>query len=166
MLSTKSLVVATLAASLALAAGACGGAEDEPELSAESAAAVEQIEAFCDEWNASLDERGEFPLTEFDAENPSVDELPTVGDYFAAGQPARDEMIASIAAVSVPSEIQAEKDTLVEALERGQANARKQAAAAQAADVDGFTATLDEADASQQAIDEAAEALGASSCTA
>lgn len=164
MHSVTRLVAATSLACLVFLP-ACGG-DESTDLSADSAAAVGQINALCDEWNATVEARGDFPLVEFDAERPSPDDLPVVGNYFAAGHPARDEMIAAIGALSVPSEIQVRFDALVEALARGQTNAKEQSAAAQAGDVDGFTATLDEADASQQAIDAAADDLGASSCSA
>ncbi len=159
------LSLALALAGVTLAASACGGSGG-PELSAESAAAVELIDAACAQWNDTVDARGEFPVPDFDAENPSAEDLPAVGDYFAQGHRARDEMIQAIATLTVPDEIKARFDTLVAALQRGQANAKKQAAAAQAGDVDGFTATLDEADASQQAIEAAAGELGATECKA
>lgn len=152
-------------ACLTVAAAACGGG-DEPESSAESRAAVVLVEAACERWNATVEARGDFPLESFDAENPSAEDLPTVGDFFAAGHAARDEMIDGIAALDVPAGIRADFAALVAALQRGQATAKEQAAAAQAGDVDGFVATLDEADASQQAIDEAADTLGPTKCTA
>jgi hypothetical protein len=159
------LAFALVLACLTLAAGACGG-DGGPELSEESAAAVDLINAACAHWNSTIETRGEFPVPNFDAENPRVDELPLVGDYFAAGHPARDEMIAAIATLDVPGEIEPRFDALVAALTTAQENAKKQAAAAQAGDADAFVATLDDADASQQAIEDAADELGADECRA
>jgi hypothetical protein len=158
-------VAALVATCLVLVAG-CGGGDETPELTGASAAAVEQINAACERWNAVADARGEFPLPDFDAENPSAEDLPIVANYFAATHPARDEMIATISQLVVPPTIQAEFDDLVTALARGQISAREQVAAARVGDVDGFVATLDEADTSQQAIDDAADDLGATECRA
>jgi hypothetical protein len=162
----RCLVVIAVVSSFLAVAASCGGGDGPPDLGPEAAAAVKEINAACKEWNALVEARGEFPIRNFDAERPDADDLPAVGDYFAEDHPAREEMIAAIAALDVPGEIEQRHAALVAALERGHETAKEQAAAAQAADVDGFTATLDRADASRQEIDEAADALGASECTA
>jgi hypothetical protein len=158
-------IVSLVSLSLAVTT-ACGGGDGATELGPKAAAAVAKINAACEKWNAIVAARPAFPVPNFDAERPSDEDLPAVGDYFAGDHSAREEMIAAIAALDVPDEIEQGHAALVAALERGHETAKEQAAAAQAADVDGFTATLDRADASRQEIDEAADALGAGECTA
>jgi hypothetical protein len=150
---------------LILAASACGG-DDAEELSPASAAAIEQIEAICADWHATLDRRGDFPVSNFDPENPAPDDLRTVGAYFAAGHPAGDAAIASIDGLTVPDEIEPRVEALVMALARQQEGSKAQARAAQAGDVEAFKATLDGVAPANDAIEDAANELGAESCIA
>jgi hypothetical protein len=121
---------------------------------------IEQIEAICDDWKETLDERGEFPVDGFDPENPAPDDLPAVGDYFASGHSAADSGIAELRELSPPRDVEADFEALVSALERQLESAKAQASAAAA-----FTATLDDAPSSQEAVKEAADELGAQSCS-
>jgi hypothetical protein len=146
---------------LAIGAGACG----DDESSDDTAATVEQVEEICTGWKATLDERGDFPVDDFDPENPSPDDLPAVGEYFASGEPAAEEAIAELRALSPPAEIEADVDALASALEQQLEGAKTQASAAQAGDVAAFTATLDGVGASQEAVKEAADQLGTPSCS-
>jgi hypothetical protein len=155
------LVLASLVVTMltAVAAG-CGGGDSE-EWSAESQAAVYQIQGICDDAAAKVDaSRGEFPVADFDPENPNPADLPAVGSYFAVGHPIWDEALEQTRAVPVPAEIQGEVDTLLSAVERNLANAKAQAKAARASDVAGFTATLEEAGSLGDAVREATETLG------
>jgi hypothetical protein len=101
----------------------------------------------------------------FDPENPSPDDLPAVGDYFAAGIEANEEAIATIDGLVVPSEIEPQVDALVEALQAELAGLKTQTAAAQAGDVEAFKATLEPAASGQENVEAAADELGATSCS-
>jgi hypothetical protein len=157
----RALTLSLVSVCLAIGAGACG--DDEP--SDDTAATVEQVEEICTDWKATLDERGDFPVDDFDPENPSPDDLPAVGEYFASGEPAAEEAIAELRALSPPAEIEADVDALVSALDQQLEGAKTQASAAQAGDVAAFTATLDGVGASQEAVKEAADQLGTPSCS-
>ena len=149
---------------LALGVSACGGS-DSGDTSDEAAAAVEQVDEMCADWREATDEaRGEFPVEDFDPDSPSPQDLRAVGIYYAAGHALADELVADLAELDVPAEIQAELDALVAAFEQVVANSKAQASAAQAGDVAGFTATLDDASSSQEALQDAADELGATSC--
>ena len=78
---------------LLLGVSACGG--DESDSSDASAAVVEQIDAICDDWRETLDAREEFPVADFDTENPAAEDLPKVGDY-CLGQSAAEDALESI----------------------------------------------------------------------
>ena len=147
---------------LLLGVSACGG--DDSDSGDASAAAVEQIDAICDDWRETLDAREEFPVEDFDTENPAAEDLPTVGFYLASGQPAAEAALASIRNLPPSAEVQAEIDALVAALERELASLKAQTGFAQAGDVEQFVASLDEAVASQGAVEAASEELGATSC--
>ena len=159
---TRVLTLTLVGFCLAVGASACGG-DDEPNDA--TAATVEQVNGICTDWKATLDERGDFPVDEFDPENPSPDDLPAVGEYFASGEPAADEAIAELRALSPPAEVEADIDALVSTLEEQLENAKTQAAAAKTRDVAGFTATLDAASTSMEAVKEAADELGTPSCS-
>ena len=68
-----SVAVATLC--LALGASACGG-DDSADSSDASAAVIAQIDEICADWKSALDERGAFPVEDFDPESPSPEDLP------------------------------------------------------------------------------------------
>ena len=159
---TRVLTLTLVGVCLAIGASACGGG-DEPN--ATTAATVEQVNGICTDWKATLDERGDFPVEEFDPENPSQDDLPAVGEYFASGEPAADEAIVQLRALSPPTEAEADVEALVSALEVQLENAKTQASAARVRDVAGFTATLDAASTSMEAVKEAADELGTPSCS-
>ena len=147
---------------MAVAVSACGGGDDSSDA---AAATVDQVEGICADWKATVDERGDFPVDDFDPENPSPDDLPAVGAYFASGESAAEQAIAELRALSPPAEVQADVDALVSALEQQLENAKTQASAAQAGDVAAFTATLDEASAAIEAVEEAADEVGTPSCS-
>ena len=149
---------------VAVGATACGGSESSA-VSEESAAAVEEIDAACDKWKIELDERGDFPVDDFDPENPPPGDLPAVGDYFDAGVEPFEEATATIDDLVVPSEIEAQVDALVEALQAELASIKTQTAAAQAGDVEAFKATLGTAGSTQEDVAAAADELGATSCS-
>ena len=159
---TRFLTLTLMGFCLAIGASACGG-DDEP--SEATAATVEQVNGICADWKATLDERGGFPVEHFDPENPSPDLLPAVGEYFASGEPAAEEAIAELGALLPPAEVEADVDALVSALEQQLENAKTQASAAKTRDVAGFTATLDGASTSMEAVKEAADELGTPSCS-
>ena len=161
--STRLIAAALCASLVAFGATACGG-DDSSELDTDSTAAVAQINSTCDDWRAALDARGDFPVDDFDPDNPSPEDLPAVGDYFASGFDANEKAISAIGNLSVPSEIQEQVDALVDALENELESAREQASAAKASDVEAFKATLETAAASQEAVEDAADELGGSSC--
>lgn len=155
---TPILSVMLVAVSLALGASACG--DDSDESNDASAAVIEQIDASCSDWKAALDERGAFPVEEFDPENPGIEDLRAVGDYFASGQPAQEKAIAELRALSPPADVADEVESFVSALESEFESARVQTRAAQAGDVAAFIATLDDAASSQEAVKEATDELG------
>lgn len=142
---------------------ACGD-DDSPTQTDESAATIAQFEAICSEWQAQLAARGEFPVQDFDPENPTAEQLQVVGRWFESGQPAAAEAIASMRALSLPSEIVSESETLISALEVQLEGARTQSTAAVAGDIEAFKASLPEADIYLAAVKEAAEDLGAENC--
>jgi hypothetical protein len=159
-MAARLVFVLLLVTTLTAVAAGCGGG-DSSGLSAESQAAVDQIQSICDDAAAKVDaSRGEFPVADFDPENPNPADLPAVGRYFAVGHPIWEEALEETRAVTVPTEIQGQVDTLLSAVERNLANAEAQAKAAQASDVAGFTATLEEAGSSGDAVKEAADTLG------
>ena len=147
---------------LLLGVSACAG--DDSDSSDASAAVVEEIDAICDDWRDALDARKEFPVEDFDTENPAAEDLPPVGDYLASGQPAAEDALESIRNLSASADVQAEIDALVSALERELKSLKAQTGFAQAGDVDQFVASLDEAVASQGAVEAASEQLGGTSC--
>ena len=147
---------------LLLGVSACGG--DDSDSSDASAAVVEQINAICDDWRETLDAREEFPVEDFDTENPAAGDLPPVGDYLASGQSAAEDAVESIRNLSPSADAQAEIDALVSALERELESLKAQTGFAQAGNVEEFVASLDEAVASQGAVESASEELGATNC--
>ena len=161
----RALSLAVIAAVfLVVGASACGG-DDSDESTDASAAVVEQIEGICTAWKETLDERGDFPVDDFDPENPSPTELRAVGAYFASGHPATDEMIAELRELSPPAEFGDQVESLVSALEAELESAQEQTRAAQAGDVEAFVATLDDAASSQEVVEDAADELsGGESC--
>lgn len=159
-MSIRPVFVLLLATTLAAIVVGCGGS-DSTTLSPESKAVVTQIENICADTQAKIDSvRGDLPVKDFDPQNPDPADLPAVGNYFAAGHPITEDAIAQARALQVPDEISQEVDTLLTAAGREIDNAKKQAAAAKAADVPGFTATLEEAQVSSDALQAAAKALG------
>ena len=151
-------IAAIAAVLLTLGASACGSDDDEP--SDASAAVIEQIDEICSDWKNTLDERGDFPVEDFDPESPSPDDLPAVGEYFATGQPAQEEAIAQLRNLSPSADIADEVESLVSALEAELESAKGQTSAALAGDVEAFVATLDDAGTSQEVVKDAADELG------
>jgi hypothetical protein len=149
---------------LAFGASACGGDDDSSEAGDASAAVIEQIDGICAEWKDALDERGDFPVEGFDPENPSPEDLPEVGNFFASGESAAEDAIDQLRELSPPADIEAKVDALVMALEQQLENAKAQASAARAGAVGAFTATLDDASSSLEAVQEAADDLGTEGC--
>ena len=88
---------------LLLGVSACGG--NDSDSSDASAAVVEQIDAICDDWREALDAREEFPVEDFDTENPAAVDLPPVGDYLASGQSAAEDALESIRNLSAAAEV-------------------------------------------------------------
>ncbi|MEX0783224.1 MAG: hypothetical protein WD557_11280 [Dehalococcoidia bacterium] len=152
-------LIFTAVACLALGATACG--DSEPD---ESERAIEAIDEICDDWRLKLDERGGFPLDDFDPENPSPEELRTVGDYFGSGELAAEEALTALRELSPPIEIEADVNALISALEFQGEAARMQAHAARAGDVEGFKATLVDAGDTKATVKTAADDLGATKC--
>jgi len=155
----------SLAASLtclSLVASACGGSDSEPL--DETSIVIGQVEDICDDWRSTLDERGDFPVDEFDAENPLPEDLRLVGDYFVSGEPAADEAIAALRHLSPPYSLAAALETFVSALESRLESAKLQARAAQAGDVSAFTATLPEASTAGVEGERTAQDLGTPDC--
>ena len=109
---------------------ACGG--DDSDSSDASAAAAEQINAICDDRRETLDAREEFPVEDFDTENPAAAGLLPVGDYLASGQSAAEDALESIRNLSASADAQAEIDALVSALERELKSLKAQTGFAQA----------------------------------
>ena len=147
---------------LLLAVSACGGDDSDPSDS--SAAVVEQINAICDDWRETLDAREKFPVEGFDPTNPAAVDLPPVGDYLASGQPAAERALKAIRNLAPPADVQLRIDALVSALERELESLKTQTGFAQAGDVEQFVASLDEAVASQGAVESASEEIGTTSC--
>ena len=156
------LALAVAAVCLLLGVSACGGGDSDS--SDASAAVAEQIDAICDDWREALDAREEFPVEDFDTENPAAVDLPPVGDYLASGQSAAEDALESIRNLSASADVQAEVDALVSALERELESLKAQTGFAQAGDVEQFVASLDEAVASQGTVEAASEEIGATSC--
>jgi hypothetical protein len=90
----------------------------------------------------------------FDPENPSPEDLPEVGNFFASGESAAEDAIDQLRELSPPADIEAKVDALVMALEQQLENAKAQASAARAGAVGAFTATLDDASSSLEAVQE------------
>ena len=155
----RALSLAVIAAVfLVVGASACGGDDSDGSTDA-SAGVIEQIEGICAVWKDTLDERGDFPVADFDPENPSPTDLQAVGAYFASGHPATEAMIAELRELSPPADIENEVESLVSALEAELESAQKQTRAAQAGDVEAFVATLDDAASSQEVVEETADEL-------
>jgi len=73
----------------AIAESACGG-NDSDESVHGSAAAIDPVHEICTDLREAIDERGDFPVDDFDPENPAPQDLPAVGEYFAALAIARE----------------------------------------------------------------------------
>lgn len=159
----RALSVTVVVLCLAIGASACGD-DDSGGSTDASAAVIAQIDEICADWKDALDERGDFPVEDFDPESPAPEDLPPVGNYFASGEAAADDAIAEIRGLSPPADIAAEVDALVAALERQLKSAKAQAVAARASDVAAFTATLEDASSSLEAVKEAADDLGTEGC--
>lgn len=155
------MLVASLCVGLGLSA--CGGDSDGAADDA-TAALVAQVNTICDEWRDSLDARGAFPVEEFDPERPDANELPAVGAYLAKANAAGETALTALRKLDPPSGARGELDDLVAAVDVQLRSASRQTQAALATDVDGFIATLAEAGPATEAVDDAADALGASSC--
>jgi hypothetical protein len=159
----RALSVTVVVLCLTIGASACGG-DDSGGSTDASAAVIAQIDEICADWKDALDERGDFPVEDFDPESPAPEDLPPVGNYFASGEAAADDAIAEIRGLSPPADFAAEVDALVAAFERQLNSAKAQAVAARASDVAAFTATLEDASSSLQAVKEAADDLGTEGC--
>lgn len=86
---TRGLGFIVVAILLAIAASACGG-NDSDESGHGSAAAIDPVQEICTDLREAIDERGDFPVDDFDPENPAPQDLPAVGEYFAALAIARE----------------------------------------------------------------------------
>lgn len=155
------VLVASLCAGLGLSA--CGGDSDGAADDA-TAGLVAQVNTICDEWRDSLDARGAFPVEGFDPERPAAEDLPVVGTYLAKANAAGETALTELRKLDPPDGARGELDDLVAAIEVQLESASRQTRAALATDVAGFTATLEEAGPATEAVDDAADALGASSC--
>jgi hypothetical protein len=158
---TGRLVVAAVAATmLLLAAVSCGGSDDAAEEAVRA-----QVEEVCADRSSSFADRGEFPVEDFDPENPDPADLPAVGEYFAVGlEGSEPDALVALRGVSATGQQREQLDALIAAWEIEYANARTQVDAALASDVDGFVATLDAAAASKEDARTAASALGVTDC--
>lgn len=154
--------VALATVCIVLGLSACGGDSDEPE-TAGSAAVAEQVDAICDEWRAALDSRGEFPVGDFDPAAPDPEDLPAVGEYNAEGIEAQENALAALRDLASAQEAGTPLNDLIAAVELQLESVRTQVDAARDGDVAGFTATLDDAVARTDAVDDAADELGARS---
>ncbi|HEX4747042.1 MAG TPA: hypothetical protein VFU99_09185 [Gaiellaceae bacterium] len=154
--------VTTAVVAAALSASACAGSDDSTDSA--SAAVTAQVQKICDERAASFANRGEFPVDDFDPENPDPADLPAVGDYFAAGLNDPGRAIAALTSLDASGEEGALVSRAIEAFEAEYAGARAQVDAALSADVEGFVATLDDATATKDALGEATSALGVPDC--
>jgi hypothetical protein len=123
-----------------------------------------QIRETCDARASSFAGRGEFPVNNFDLENPEPADLPAVGDYFAAGLTEQQQAIAELKALTATGAQREHLDALIDAWEAEYAGAQAQIKAARAADVEGFVATLDDAAATNAAVADATDALGVPDC--
>ncbi len=85
---TRGLGFIVAAILLAIAASACGG-NDSDESGHGSAAAIDPVQESCTDLREAIDERGDFPVDDFDPEDPAPQDLP-VGEYFAALAIARE----------------------------------------------------------------------------
>jgi hypothetical protein len=156
--------VAATAAIVALGTSACGGGSDESADSDSDAVRV-QVEEICADRALSFADRGEFPVADFEPENPDPADLPAVGEYFAQGlEGTQPEALAALKKISAVGEQREPLDALIDAWETEYESAKTQVDAALASDVDGFVATLDDAAASNAAVADAASALGVSDC--
>lgn len=156
------LGIGVIAACVALGVGACGSSDESADSGAEALRA--QVEEICAEWGLSFADRGEFPVDDFDPENPDPADLPAVGEYFAAGLEEQPQAIAALRDLSATGEQREQLDALIEAWEAEYSGVKAQVDAALAADVEGFVATLDDAAASNDAVNGAANALGVPDC--
>lgn len=156
------LAITVMTVCVALGVTACGGSDEPADPATEALAA--QVEEICTEWGLSFADRGEFPVDDFDPENPDPADLPAVGEYFAAGLEEQPQAIAALKELEATGEQREQLDALVAAWEREYAGAKVQSDAAIAADVEGFVATLDDAAASNEAVDGASSALGVADC--
>lgn len=159
---TRLLTLVAGAACLTLVASACGG--DDSEASSDASPVLGQVEAICDDWRATLDQRGDFPVDGFDPEHPLPGDLRVVGEYFASGTPAAAEAIAALRHLSPHYSLAASFETFVSALEQRLQSAKAQASAAQAGDAKAFTATLASASASGLEVQTTAVDLGVPEC--
>ena len=155
-------MVSVAAAVVVAGVSACGGSDESADSASE--AVTTQVQEICDGLALSFADRGEFPVEDFDPEDPDARDLPGVGDYFAAGLDELPRAVAELETISATGELREQLDTLMEAWGAEGANARVQVDAALAADVDAFVATLDTAAASKEASTEAASALGVPDC--
>ncbi len=154
------IAVVALCAGIGLVA--CGGSDESDDPAAEAAQA--QIEEICTTWGLTFADRGAFPVEDFDPENPDPADLPAVGEYFKSGLDAQPKAIASLEDIDATGMQRLQLDTLIAAWKREYTSARAQSDAAIAGDVDAFVATLDEAQAANEAVGQAASDLGVSDC--
>jgi hypothetical protein len=150
-------------ACVAVGLGACGG-DSGSSLDQASADVVARVEAVCAGLRDELDARGDFPVDDFDPENPSPDALPVVGKYFASANAATEKALQWLRDLDAPTEIQPKLDALTDTMVAQLAGAKEQVAAAQNSDVAGFTATLAAATETIEHVDDTADALGAERC--
>ena len=160
---SKVAVTFAAAAIVALGASACGGSDDSADSDSEAVGA--RVAEICAERVQALAARGEFPVEDFDPENPDPADLPAVGEYFAQGlERTEPEALVALRGISATGEQRMQLDALIAAWETEYANARTQVDAALASDVDGFVATLEDASDSKEKTTDAASALGVSDC--
>jgi hypothetical protein len=119
----------------------------------------------CRDWHDQLDSRGDFPVKDFDPENPKADQLPLVGDYFATAQPAAEDGLSRLRQLSPPADLQTKVAALIAALQAQSENANAQIQAAHAKDVGGFQATLGPSRSLHDAVEKAENTLGSSECS-
>ena len=156
------LAVGFASLALGLVVAGCGGS-DSSSFSAESQSAIQKIQRICTETSAKVDDaQGDFPVSDFDPNDPDPADLPAVGNYFAVAHPYWDDALARARTVPVPDEIAAKVDALFAAVAKDLEIGKSQTVAARSSDVTAFEATLSEVDASQAAVKEAADELGLS----
>ena len=71
----RALSVTVVVLCLAIGASACGD-DDSGGSTDASAAVIAQIDEICADWKDALDERGDFPVEDFDPESPAPEDLP------------------------------------------------------------------------------------------